>query len=147
MFFWRGWGISVLLLLLFWLIVAVVAAKSGVPKSAGNADADTVLQWLLAIALVLDGPSVFLLDRYRKSHPRKVKDAANRTGWAGRARRSFQLHSLRRVDLYPVRPRRGGHHRHSAGVSVWKLKRCQRSATAPNAMVRGRKTFTEVPQC
>ncbi|MDA8093522.1 MAG: hypothetical protein M0T84_06335 [Betaproteobacteria bacterium] len=76
MFFWRGWGISVLLLLLFWLIVAVVVAKSVVPESAGNADADTVLQWLLAIALVLDGASVFLLDRYRKSHPRKVKDAA-----------------------------------------------------------------------
>ena len=74
MFFWRGWGISVLLLLLFWLIVTVVLAKSFVPASAGSADAS--LQWVFVASLVLDGASVFLLDRYRRSHPRKVQDPA-----------------------------------------------------------------------
>ncbi|MDE2501233.1 MAG: hypothetical protein KGL56_13685 [Alphaproteobacteria bacterium] len=63
-----------MLLLLFWLIVGVVLGKSFVPASTGNDD--TALQWILVAALVLDGASVFALDRYRKSHPRKVKDPA-----------------------------------------------------------------------
>lgn len=75
MLVWRGWGISVLLVFFFWVVVMMVAGKDAaglvVPHGLSS---DMSVQWLFGITCGLDAVSVFFLARYRKSHPLIVTD-------------------------------------------------------------------------
>jgi hypothetical protein len=74
MIIWRGWGISVFLLFLFWFAVVLVLPRNFVMLQ-GLVKEDAAFQWALGVTCLLDAASVLLLDRYRQSHPRKIVDA------------------------------------------------------------------------
>ena len=71
---WRGWGISVLLLWLMWMIVFAIVGHDNSLAPHGLLKAGMGLQWGVGIVCILTAASVFLLARYRKSHPRKIAD-------------------------------------------------------------------------
>lgn len=75
MFIWRGWGISVIFCLVFWIfaVVGVALSLHGAPQTNMKALA-TQMDLGTALIFVLTAVSVFLLGRYRKSHPRRIVD-------------------------------------------------------------------------
>jgi hypothetical protein len=74
MLIWRGWGIWGFFLFLFWLVVVLALAGLWLPYQPDDHKSTLELQWGLAAAFVLNAASVFFLDRYRKSHPRRSRN-------------------------------------------------------------------------
>jgi hypothetical protein len=74
MLIWRGWGLSVLLLFFVWMIAAMVALKDANVAYFTAMPDIIALQWIFGIACILDAASIFLLARYRQSHPKAIAD-------------------------------------------------------------------------
>lgn len=75
---WRGWGIWVFFLFLFWLTAVIIVALSF--DSGPETDMiklNSEMDLGVALILVLTALSVFGLDRYRKNHPRNIVDPAS----------------------------------------------------------------------
>lgn len=72
--FWRGWGISVLYLFVFWFVAALAFVVVAMPHQPDALQAAMDAQWLFAAMFALHAASVFALSRYRRSHPGHVID-------------------------------------------------------------------------
>ncbi len=74
MLIWRGWGISVILFLLLWFIVAIGITIGTNAYQPDPKLLNKEMYWGAAIVFALTAGSVFAAARYRKSRPREVVD-------------------------------------------------------------------------
>lgn len=76
--FWRGWGLAVFWMFLFWFMAAIVLAVVASPYEPDAYKAGLEIQGWMAGFFVLYAASVFALARYRRTHPRAYVDPATR---------------------------------------------------------------------
>ena len=67
--YWRGWGISVALLFVFWIFVAIALVVFASPYEPDPRKAMLAVQWLFAVMFALYTLSIFALVQYRRRHP------------------------------------------------------------------------------
>ena len=96
--FWRGWGIGVFLLLLFWILAAILLAVLSGHYQPDPEKAALEVQWGLAGMMLAYALSVHALARYRKRHPQRVPDPA--TGKMVEVPHVDDLYGIR-LDLWP----------------------------------------------
>jgi hypothetical protein len=95
---WRGWGVSVFYLLLFWILAAIVAVVAISPYQPDKLKASMEIQWGLAGLFVVHALSVYLVCLYRKSHPRQIADPA--TGQTAAVPHQDEFMYMR-MDVWP----------------------------------------------
>lgn len=96
--FWRGWGIGVFFLFLFWMIAAILLAVFSGHYEPDPDKAALEVQWGLAGMMLAYALSVLALARYRKSHPQMMEDPA--TGKTIAVPHVDDLYGIR-LDFWP----------------------------------------------
>lgn len=66
---WRGWGISVFLLFVFWVFIAIALVVFGSAYEPDPRRAILDVHWLFAGMFTLHALSVFAVVRYRRRYP------------------------------------------------------------------------------
>jgi hypothetical protein len=69
MIFWRGWGVAVALLFVFWVFVLIALVLITSPYEPDPRRATLGVQWLFAGMFTLHALSVFAVVRYRRGRP------------------------------------------------------------------------------